>query len=64
VFQECYSTFPSMSAKQNEHDLVFSVTRKGPTHFGFSLPEASVRGIRSSTKSPASMIFCVTFLSL
>jgi hypothetical protein len=49
--------------KRNEPDLVFSITRKGPTHFGSSFLEASVHGLCNSTKSLGSMLFCFTFLS-
>jgi hypothetical protein len=50
--------------KQSESDLVISVTIKGPTHFGSSFLETSVRGLHSSTRSLALMVFCFTFLSL
>jgi hypothetical protein len=53
-----------VSAKQKDPDFVFSVTTKGPIHLGSSFPEASVRGVHSNTKSPASMCFGFTFLSL
>jgi hypothetical protein len=53
----------NIPANQNDPGLVFCVTMKGPVHFGSSFPEASVSGIRSSTKSTASIYLCFTFLS-
>jgi hypothetical protein len=42
----------------------FSVTTKGLVHLGSNFPEDSMRGLRSNTKSPSSMFFSLTFLSL
>jgi hypothetical protein len=55
---------PSVLARRNDPGLVFSITRNGPVDFGSSFLDASVRGLRSNTKSLASIYFCLTFLSL
>jgi hypothetical protein len=64
VFQECSRTLPSLSTKQKDPGLVFSVTTKGPIHLGSNFPEASVRELHNNTTSPALMFFSLTFLSL
>jgi hypothetical protein len=55
---------PSLSAMRKDPGLVFSTNTNGQVHLGSNFPEASVRGLCSSTRSPISMCFSFTFLSL
>jgi hypothetical protein len=53
---------PSLQYRPNKDaGLVFSVTRKGPVHFGSSFLEASICGLRSNTRSPTLICFSFTF---
>jgi hypothetical protein len=42
-------------------DLFFLLSKYGSIYFGSNLLELSVRGLRSSTRSPSSVVFCFTF---
>jgi hypothetical protein len=55
---------PTVGTKWNDPSLVFSIARNGHVHFDNSFLDASVRGLRSNTRTPASICFCLTFLSL
>jgi hypothetical protein len=63
MFQECSLTLPSLSAKQKDPGLIFSITRNGSVHLGYSFPAVSV-WLHSNTESPTSICFSFTFLSL
>jgi hypothetical protein len=53
MFQECSKSSPDGIASLYAQGDAFVLTMKGPSHFGSSLPRASVRAVRTSTRSPS-----------
>jgi hypothetical protein len=53
MFQECSKSSPNGAASLYALGDAFVLTMKEPSHFGSSLPRASVRAVRTSTRSPS-----------
>jgi hypothetical protein len=52
MFQECSKSLPDDVASLYALGDAFDLTMNGPSHFGSSLPQDSVRVVRTSTRSP------------
>jgi hypothetical protein len=53
MFQECSKSSQDGVVSLYTLGDAFVLTIKGPSHFGSSLPRASVRDVRTSTRSPS-----------